>query len=122
MINENILYAAIKSAGNVSFQKFRHGCVIFNNRRVISTGHNKKTPNTKISKYGYYNCWVHAEADAILKSREPLNGASLLVIRAGKTTLGNSKPCKHCMALIADVGIKNVYYSDRDGHIVYIRL
>lgn len=66
-----------------------------------------------------YNVMLHAESDAILKcDRSELRGSSLLVVRIGTNKLCNSKPCKHCMALINASGIKDIYYSDVRGNIV----
>jgi len=108
-------------ANDVSFNRFHHGCIIYNKKHIISTGSNKKRSNGILAKYGYYNCLLHAESDAILKAdRNELKGASLLVIRIGKSKLCNSKPCSHCMALIKESGIKEVYYSGPDGELKHM--
>lgn len=118
MISKKIVERAISAAHNTSFHRFRHGCVIFKGDNILATGHNKKVASTRVARFGYRNCWLHAEADAILKANpHNLRGASILVVRVGKTKLCNSKPCKHCMALIETVGIKDVFYSTKSGEI-----
>ena len=118
MVSSKIVDRAVSAAKNTSFHRYRHGCVIFKGDRIISTGHNKKIASTRVARFGYRNCWLHAEADAILKANtRDLRGASLLVVRIGKTKLCNSRPCRHCMALIEEIGIKNVYYSTKRGDI-----
>jgi deoxycytidylate deaminase len=114
-----LIDTCIKCAGDVSLSRFHHGCVIYNKRgKVLSTGFNKIRFNPLLSHYDYPKCLLHAESDAILKSnRKDLKNSNLLVIRLGKNKLCNSKPCKHCMSMIYEVGIKHVYYSDVDGMI-----
>lgn len=118
MISKRLVDRAVAAANNTSFHHFAHGCVIFRGDNIISTGHNKKIASTRVARFGYRNCWLHAEADAILKAdAKQLRGASLLVVRAGKTKLCNSRPCTHCMALIEEVGIKDVWFSTKTGEI-----
>lgn len=109
---------AIKSASDASLCRFQHGCCIYNKRGIISTGFNKPRRLPYLSKFGYNKLLLHAESDAILKvDRRELKGASLLVIRLGKNKLCNSKPCPHCMSIITEVGIRNIYFSNVYGEI-----
>jgi len=67
---------------------------------------------------------LHAEHHAMLCLTHGKKGRkgkrlSLLVIRllpSGK--LGNSRPCNHCVSLMQQVGLKKVYYSNKEGKIV----
>jgi len=105
----NHLAMAIKAASDTRLCKFKHGCIIYDKKgNILSIGRN-------IPHYcpSYPSLLLHAEADAILKcNRSDLKNANLLVVRVSKNKLRNSKPCKHCMSLISEAGIKNVYYSD----------
>jgi len=116
---------AIKSANDSTLQRFRHGAVLYESKRgrVIARGFNKtRLVPSALMKF-YPKLLLHAECDAIVRaSRQDLKGASLLVVRVGKNKLCNSKPCKFCMALIIEMGISEVYYSDRDGRIVKLEL
>lgn len=121
--NSKHILLAIKYASNVNLARFKHGCVIYDEKHIISCGFNKCRSNPILYKYGYKNgAMLHAESDAILKSRCELKGSSILVVRLGKNKLCNSKPCAHCMAMIIECGIKHVYYSDKFGKIQELNL
>ena len=115
------LALAIKAANDAYLFRFKHGAIIYDKRgTIVSVGFNKRRSSTVLARYGYYNCWHHAESDAIIKALRggaDLRGCSLLVVRIGKNKLCNSRPCAHCMALILDVGIDDVWFSDCDGEI-----
>ena len=73
---------------------------------------------------------IHAEHDAInklpqLKYKKRLEPINLLVVRlSGKNKLQSSKPCGNCINTMKNLPtkkgykIQNIYYSDKDGHIV----
>lgn len=106
-----------KAAHNAkkSLLKNQHGAVIFNGSKVYATGYNKNIFFLNLHKYGYDRATLHAEIDTILKIRKKYEHLTLLVVRLGKTKLRNSKPCKSCMAVIQEVGIERVIYSDQLG-------
>lgn len=66
----------------------------------------------------------HAEMDVlnkIYKKRELPKVVDIFVVRFAKTgTLGESRPCYHCLMSLAKshLRIKYVYYSTTDGFIV----
>ena len=70
---------------------------------------------------------THAEENAIRKlpplpRHKKLKKVDLLVIRVNKVTMGNSKPCIHCilkMNSLPEKGyvLENVFYSTYDGSI-----
>jgi deoxycytidylate deaminase len=122
--NDHLISLAVKSANDSTLQRFKHGAVVFDKRgRVISRGFNKtRTVPSALMKY-YPKLLLHAECDAIVRaSREDLKGASLLVVRVGPNKLCNSKPCIHCMSLILEMEIGNVFYSDVNGKIVQLEI
>lgn len=112
--NANHLAMAIKAASDTRLCKFKHGAVIYDKKgNILSIGRN-------IPHYcpSYPSLLLHAEADAILKcKRSDLKNANILVVRVSKNKLRNSKPCKHCMSMLASVGIKNIYYSSINEEI-----
>lgn len=59
---------------------------------------------------------LHAEERLCLKWYRKLD--SILVLRVKEKGLGNSKPCKRCMALIRASGIKKVTYWENGRRIV----
>ena len=115
------LIAAIKAAGDAYLFRFKHGAVIYDKRgNILSVGFNKRRSTPALARYGYFNCWHHAESDAIIKALRAghdLRGCSILVVRIGKNKLCNSRPCSHCMSIILDVGIGEVWHSNQDGEL-----
>ena len=63
--------------------------------------------------------WTHAERAAIksIKNQEVLKKCTLYSYRMdeGDNRLRNARPCKDCLRLIREVGIRRVIYSDADG-------
>lgn len=122
MIHSGILKRVVKEAEKSNMPIFRVGAVIFNGKRIISYGHNKKGMCSKIHpRYQNDRDSVHAEQNAIIKVKDwsTLNNASIIVIRlnrSGKMSMGY--PCEMCMSMIKHVGIKEVYYSSYSGEIL----
>lgn len=97
--------------------KYKHGCIIVKNGKILSKGHNhfkKGKFSTKLS--------THAEIDAINKLRDKtlLRGADLYVVRLGSDSNGelivhNSCPCSTCFPKLVKCmkkyGLHNVFYS-----------
>jgi len=122
MVHEIIIKAAIKEAEKSNF-KHRHGCIIFKGSKIVSAGFNEIRYCQRLERK--YRKWVnslHAEQKAIIFSESSLKRCSLLVIRINNHgVLMNSKPCKLCSGLINEVGISNVYYSDKFGTISLLK-
>ena len=57
--------------------------------------------------------FLHAEQNAIIRAgMDNCEGLDLYIARVLKNNdLAMSKPCKVCIKLIEDVGIRNIYYS-----------
>ena len=81
--------------------------IVDQNRRIISTGYNgfavgvddsEERLNDRETKYKIV---LHAEENAILFSKQNLNGCSLYV--------SGLPPCAHCASIIIQSGVKNVY-------------
>lgn len=121
MIYSGILKKAITEAYKSNMPIFRVGAVIFDGKRIIAYGHNKKGICGKIHpKYQNNKDSVHAEQNAIMKVKDwnKLNGTSMIIIRinkSGKMSMGY--PCEMCLNMICHVGIKEIYYSTYDGEI-----
>ena len=86
--------------------------IVDKNRRIVSTGYNgfavgvddttERLENRDIK----YKIVLHGEENAILFSKQNLEGCSLYV--------SGLPPCAHCASLIIQSGIKNVYAWDRE--------
>ena len=101
---------------------FRIGAVIFNNKRIISSGHNGLRTSSNIpDKHKNYINSLHAEQAALLNvDWNKVKGCSILVMKISKTkgSLSNAKPCPMCYKILKHVGIKKIYYTNEKGEIV----
>lgn len=113
------------------FTKTRVGAVVVDGNRIISTGHNSNKTSTIQYRYNFYRfgqsynylAKLHAEIAALspLLNRKDINWnhVSLYVYRELKNgTISCARPCKACLKLIKDLGIRYIYYSDWDGSFV----
>lgn len=92
---------------------YRHqlACVIVKKNKVLSTGFNKANKTHPKSAVPFNT--VHAELAAILSAKSAeIRGADAYVYREYKTGLpAMAKPCIHCMELLRQVGVANVYFT-----------
>ena len=123
-----------------SDQNLKHGSVITKGGKVASKGYNKGN-RSKI--LGQVHSCTHAEIDAASKLVNMLNRKvhknksleTLLkkyvvwavrvcqVDRKTKTyAMKNSKPCKHCINKLVQLGFNKCAYSDDNGNIVHDKL
>lgn len=122
MIYSGIVKRVIKEAEKSNMPIFRVGAVIFDGKRIISYGHNKKGMCGRIHpKYQNERDSVHAEQNAIVKVKDwsKINGTSMIVVRFNKSgRMSMAYPCKMCIDMMEHVGIKEVYYSSYGGEIL----
>lgn len=102
------------------------GCVVVEHGRIISSGSNSYTKThplqKKLDKFRFSEDStgkLHSEVAALLpllNARVDLRKASIYVSRRLKNgSLAMARPCKSCMRLIKNVGIKRVYYTTDAG-------
>jgi deoxycytidylate deaminase len=125
---EEAFFRAAKSVSELSdHPKYKVGAVIVLKHRVISSGFNsnvkthplqKRYNQHRFSEDSPHKC--HAELSALLpliKEGKNLSTASIFVYRQHKNgVLACARPCKSCMELIKDVGIKKIFYTTEDGY------
>jgi len=122
---------AITEATKSPLQRARHGCVIRCNGDTLSVGYNHYRSHSK-NKLLENRVTCHAEIHAIhnVISRHKMHidyltpnikkkfrSCTLYVVRLDrfeKTAM--SAPCKHCLSIMKQCGIKRVVYSDDDGN------
>jgi len=98
---------------------FRMGAILVRGKKIVSSGYNRFTGETdKIArKYNIENLWsLHAEMDAIIHCQG--NYKELTVFVSGTKKNGRPmycRPCNKCLKIIRACGIKNVYYSTKNG-------
>jgi hypothetical protein len=127
---DSLINLAIKK-GQFYDRPHRHFSVIYTSRKkktttginILSYGINTFLPNSLP---------IHAELDAIMglkpfvKSRPMV--VDLIVIKTSNTTTCSSKPCQMCINSMRRLPqkhgyrIKNVHYTDSDGHIHSVSL
>ena len=114
------------------FKKARIGAVVVDGNRIISTGCNSTKTSPVQDKYNKYRHFddgaycipkVHAEIAALspLLNNNSINWSKteLYIYREHKDgEISCAKPCEACSALIRDLGIKRIYYTDWDGSFV----
>ena len=106
-----------KTEAKKSTHRFKVGAVIFNKKKIISSGHNfgRRSVRSLLPSFQKRKNSVHAEVDSIIKAKTDLKGMSMLVVRVNSTgNLALAKPCDHCMTYIKHVELKDVYYSTYD--------
>ena len=107
--------------------RYQIGCVVVLNHRIISVGFNTTKTDTLQKKYNKErfteeSCHMaHAELLALkpLLYDNTIDTSKLKVyvyreLKTGK--LGCARPCKSCMKLIKDIGIRYIYYTTSDGY------
>lgn len=112
-----------------SFPKYKLGCVIVYKNKVISVGWNTSKENPLQKKYNVYRGfdadtaknYAHAEINALISAKYldiNWNKASIFVYREYKNgSIAPARPCPACMKAIIDIGIKNIYYTDKGKYI-----
>ena len=124
MITVGVIQECLKEcSASTYYQKV--GAVIFSGKRILGSGHNGIRSTSAIhDKYKNYINSLHAEQDALRNLNwVKLKGSSILVLRISKTLniLSNAKPCPMCEKLLQHIGIKNIFYSDKNGQIVKLK-
>lgn len=107
-MRKNAFDLAIVEAGR-SEQNHKHGAVVVQGGKVVSTGHNKVT--TKVPSHMFSR---HAEMAAIRQyssKTKTLNDACVYVVRLNRCGLADSTPCVLCQQYMRTHGIKRVFYS-----------
>lgn len=105
------------------FKRVHIGAVIIKNKEVVSVGQNMlKTHPTQHR----YNKWlpydmpvdhVHAEINCISKARpDLLQDSTMYIFRRDRNgDIAMCRPCNACMQAIRDAGIKDMYYTNKNG-------
>ena len=92
--------------------KFRLGAILVHRNIIVSIGMNSYKTHPLMAERTEWP-FLHAEQHAIIRAGvDNCEGLDLYIARVLKNNdLALSKPCKVCIELIKDVGIKNIYYS-----------
>jgi len=111
-------------------KRFNLGTVIAKGGRVLSLGVNsfKRSPRDPKVSGRALSTQTCAETMAVLRAvknhrENVLQGSTAYVTRRradGSSAM--AKPCIFCQKLLAEAGVKGVFYTDREGEVSYLRL
>jgi tRNA(Arg) A34 adenosine deaminase TadA len=113
---------ATRIAEQGSYGGYKHGAVLVKGGSIINTSSNKdkfcsfgarfRNPNEGIAT-------LHAELGCILNlDRSVTKGTTIYVVRVNRDgKLRMSKPCSMCSTALEHVGVKKVFYSNKEGEI-----
>lgn len=119
--------AYFKAAHSISelsnFKKTKVGCIAVYNHRIISTGYNTSRTCPLQKKYNKYRFDEetphsgHAEVLCLkpLISNKDIDFSKVQLYiwrNLSDGSLALARPCKSCMALIKDLGIRKIYYTN----------
>lgn len=123
-------FKAAKAMSELSDFKQQTGCVIIYKHKIISSGFNHHKSNPLQKKYNKYRFAddnadahsVHAETDALLpliKRKDiDFSHVSIYLYRQYKNGgLAPSRCCESCLALIRSLGIRYIYYTERNSYV-----
>lgn len=113
-----------------TYPRYHIGCVCVYKKHIISIGANstKTHPIQKIYNKERYNSddtphSLHAEIAALtlIMSNQNIDWSEVEIYNYRESRSGNismSRPCKACMALIKELGIRRIHYTTTDGYAV----
>jgi dCMP deaminase len=122
-INKYLNLAQIE-ANKSTWSEYRIGAVIVQGKKIVGSGYNRSSGKLEqiinrlnLQSKVKLSVWsLHAEMDALLNAGDEAEGAVMFV--SGIKINGNAincRPCKICAKLIKEYGIKQVYYSTKEG-------
>ena len=126
-------YKKAKEISKLSmFPKVHIGCIAVYKKNIIGVGFNSRKTNPLQAKYNSYrnlvsnngkpiNDFIHAEISCLNSIKDldiDFNKVELYIYREDcNKELAISKPCLACENCIRDMGIKTVYYTDRNKFV-----
>jgi len=106
----------------LSCHKFPLAAIVASGNRILSVGINQyKTSPMQINPYtNKIGNGIHAEFCALrgFKKGELIKSVIYIVRRHKDRTYALARPCKECMKIIRNVGIKKIVYSIENNFIV----
>ena len=121
-------FKAAKSMSELSnFKQYHIGCIAVYKHKIISSGYNSNRTNPKqksLNKYRFNadtKHTLHAELACLIPliSRYDIEfkDVELYIYREHKNgELALARPCAGCQALIRELGIKSIYYTNDGGY------
>ena len=111
--------AALTSEGVGRNKNYRVGAVLFKKKRILNAKSNSYKTHPFLSDYSNYPL-LHAETACILSHGiDNCRGLDMLVTRVAgvHSHCTMAKPCETCQEVIAEAGLRNVFYTNWEGKI-----
>ena len=120
-------FRVAEEMSKLSDHRCKIGCVVVNNHKIISSGHNseskghgfQKRLDEKFFNDGKSRGCKHAEVDALLpliNRHCDLKKATIYVFRRNRNGyISMARPCPRCMSVIKEQGIRKLEYTTQDG-------
>lgn len=109
------IWGLVMSQSRKSPMRFKLGAAIIKRGKLIGFGYNSRKTHPKFGTNDNFRT-LHAEGSALyschLLGNDPA-GATIIIYRKGGRM---SKPCEHCMEMLAKAGIKKVIYTNETGN------
>lgn len=110
-----------------NFKQYHIGCVAVYKHKIISSGYNSNRTNPtqkKLNKYRFdsdTNHTLHSETSCLIPimNRHDIDfkNVELYIYREHKNgELALARPCAGCQALIKELGIRSIYYTNNGGY------
>jgi dCMP deaminase len=121
--DEYFMMIAVQAATRSTCDRKHVGAVIVRDKTILSTGYNgsiRGLPHCDdighLMENGHCIATVHAEANAIIQAAK--NGVAI----DGADIYVTASPCWNCFKLIANSGIKRIFYGEfyRDNRIISV--
>jgi pyrimidine deaminase RibD-like protein len=89
--------------------RYKHGCVVVSDGKVIAHATNKKIGDPKLE---WRRSHVHAEAAAAIAAGSRISGSHVYVARIGNdgSPLG-SRPCRRCQSYLQRMGVSKIVWT-----------
>lgn len=124
MVSTALLDVARKTAQNSEGVgpnfNYKVGAILFKKKRLLKAKSNSYKTHPSLRHFTPFP-HLHAESACIFSNGlDNCSGLNLLVVRVRQPNnqLTMAKPCKVCTALISDVGINKVWYSNWNGELI----
>lgn len=101
-----------KKLSKKSTYRFQMGAVIVKGARIFGVGFNNSKKSHPKARNEFST--THAELSAIISAGwDNAKGSDIYIYRELKDgSPAKAAPCTHCYALLNEVGIRNIYYTD----------
>lgn len=114
-----IAFALVPRANFPDDIRARHFAFLLNKSKILNIGWNSYKTHPEVQRQGYpwFTRGLHAECHALLYSGvSSYRNLSLAVLRFNwSDEIDESCPCQSCRRLIDGAGIRDVWYSTKEG-------